>query len=316
MDEVLRMEGITKHYKPRGRFASGKIIKALDGVDLKLDRMEILAVVGETGSGKSTLGRIAAGLLQPTSGEVKVEGVDIFGSSGDQIRKIRSRVQIIFQDPYASLNPRFTVRKIIEEPLLLNHIPLNMEKTTGVLRKVGLTPPEDYLNRYPHELSGGQRQRVSIARSLIVDPWFIVADEPVSMLDASMRASFLDLIAAIQKEREMSMLLISHDISIAYYLSDRINVLYLGKVVESGSREDVVKEALHPYTRALIQSIPRLGKVAGKDVEIKGAMTDSAGTTTGCRFRNRCVFAIEKCGIEDPEPREVKKGHFVSCHLY
>lgn len=316
MEEVLSMKGVKKYYKPRGRLSKGVQIKALDGVDISIRKGEIQAVVGETGSGKSTLGRIATGLLEPTSGEVRIEGTEMFSSSREDLRNLRRRVQIIFQDPYASLNPRFSVRKIIEEPLVLNHIPVKRERTMEVLRKVGLTPPEDFLGRYPHELSGGQRQRVSIARSLIVDPWFIVADEPVSMLDASMRASFLDLISDIQKEREVSMLLISHDISIAYYLSDRINVLYLGKIVESGTKDDVVNDALHPYTKALIQSVPRLGKISEKQVEIKGNPGSSGNVSTGCRFRDRCLSAMDVCRTEEPELKVVREGHLVSCHLY
>ncbi|AKA48578.1 hypothetical protein IX51_05105 [uncultured archaeon] len=317
MQEVLKIENLKKHYKPRGRVASrSSYIKALDGVNLLVPEGEIHSIVGETGSGKSTLGRIVAGLVEPTEGRVTVNGIDMFNSSRDKVRDLRKKVQIIFQDPYGSLNPRFTVKKIIEEPLKLNHVEFDRERITDILRKVGLTPPEDYMNRYPHELSGGQRQRVSIARSFVVNPSFVVADEPVSMLDASMRVSFLDLIAEIQRERGISMILISHDISIAYYLSRKINVLYLGRIVEYGNADDVVNDAMHPYTKALVQSVPKLGKIEEKEVEIKGNIQTSSSSISGCKFRDRCMFAMEKCATEDPGLKEVKKDHYVACHLY
>lgn len=317
MQEVLRIENLKKYYRPRGRTASrNSSIKALDGVSLRVPEGEIHSIVGETGSGKSTLGRIVAGLVEPTEGSVNVDGVDMFNSSREVVRDLRRKVQIIFQDPYASLNPRFTVRKIIEEPLKLNHVEFSRDQIADMLKKVGLTPPEDFMNRYPHELSGGQRQRVSIARSFVVNPSFVVADEPVSMLDASMRVSFLDLIASIQKERKISMILISHDISIAYYLSSKINVLYLGKIVEQGKGDDVVNDALHPYTKALVQSVPKLGKIEEKEVEIKGNIMTSSSEISGCKFRDRCVFAMDRCSGEEPELREVKPDHFVACHLY
>lgn len=315
--EALKVQDLKKYYSPRGRLSGKSYVKALDGVDLTIEKGEIHSIVGETGSGKSTLGRLVAGLIEPTSGSVVLDGVDVFKSSRGESRDLRKHVQMIFQDPYASLNPRFSVRQIVEEPLKLNKIPFNREQILSVLRKVGLTPPEEFLYRYPHELSGGQRQRVSIARSLSVDPDFIIADEPVSMLDASMRVSFLNLIADIQKERGITMLMISHDISIAYYLSHRISVLYLGKIVEQASNNDIVTEPLHPYTKALIEAIPNLGKLDSKEVQIKGTIrSSSSGNSQGCQFVERCVFAKDICNNEEPVLKEVKKGHFVSCHLY
>lgn len=315
--EALKVQELRKYYSPRGRLAGKSHVKALDGVDLTIEKGEIHSIVGETGSGKSTLGRLVAGLIEPTSGTVILDGIDVFNSSRSDSRDLRKHVQMIFQDPYASLNPRFSVRQIIEEPLKLNRIPFTGEKILSVLRKVGLTPPEEFLYRYPHELSGGQRQRVSIARSLSVDPDFIIADEPVSMLDASMRVSFLNLIADIQKERGITMLMISHDISIAYYLSHRISVLYLGKIVEQASNNDIVTDPLHPYTKALIEAIPNLGKLESKEVQIKGSIrSSSSGNQQGCQFVERCVFAKEICNTEEPVLKEVKDGHFVSCHLY
>lgn len=315
--EVLRIKDLKKYYKPRGRLsAKGSELKALDGVSLSIDKGEIHSVVGETGSGKSTLGRLVAGLIDPTEGTVELDGVDMFNSPKGKLRELRTRVQMVFQDPYASLNPRFSVKQIIEEPLKLNKMHFEHQKILDILRKVGLTPPEDFLYRYPHELSGGQRQRVSIARSLVIDPEFIIADEPVSMLDASMRVSFLNLIAGIQKEREISMIMISHDISIAYYLSDRISVLYLGKIVEQSTNQELVTNPLHPYTKALIQAIPKLGKIENKEVEIIGNIQSSSTEKSGCKFRDRCVFAMERCKTDEPELAETKKDHLVACHLY
>lgn len=315
--EVLKINNLKKYYKPRGRLSAGvSLIKALDGVNLSIDKGEIHSIVGETGSGKSTLGRIVAGLIEPTEGRVELDGVDMFNSSRATLKELRTRVQIVFQDPYASLNPRFSVKQIVEEPLKLNKINFERERILEMLRKVGLTPPEEFLFRYPHELSGGQRQRVSIARSLVIDPEFIIADEPVSMLDASMRVSFLNLIADIQKEREISMMMISHDISTAYYLSKRISVLYLGRIVEQSSRENVVSDPLHPYTKALIQAIPKLGKIEDKEVDILGNIKSSSSDIPGCKFRDRCPFAFDRCETDDPALREVKKDHFVACHLY
>lgn len=317
MSNALETKDLKKYFEPRGRFVpKGTVVRAVDGVDLSIPEGTIDSIVGETGSGKSTIGRLVAGLIRPTDGSVQVEGINVFSSSKRELRDLRKKVQIIFQDPYSSLNPRFSVKKIVEEPLKLNHIPFKIETILEMLRKVGLDPPEAFLGRYPHELSGGQRQRVSIARSFIVDPVFVVADEPVSMLDASMRVSFLDLIASIQKERRISMLLISHDISISYYLSKRINVLYLGKIVELADGEEIVTNPLHPYTKALIQSVPKLGKVDKKEVQIKGNIMTSRSDFVGCKFRDRCIYAIEICKSKEPELTEVSTGHFVACHLY
>ncbi len=315
--EILKVDGLRKHYRKKGRAGRGvSVVRALDGVTMSVDRGEIYAVVGETGSGKSTLGRIVVGLLEPTEGSVKIDGSDIFASGNSVLRNMRRTVQIIFQDPYSSLNPRFNVKQIVEEPLKLNRIPFTMDDVLDSLRTVGLIPAEDFLPRYPHEMSGGQRQRVAIARSIVMKPEFIVADEPVSMLDASMRASFLDMIAALRKERGISMMLISHDISTAYYASDRTGVLYLGKIVEEGRTDRIVEKPLHPYTKALIQAIPSLGKVVEKKVDIKGTMRSATGQLRGCQFRDRCIFAMQKCEEEEPELHEAEKGHFVACHLY
>ena len=315
--EILKIDSVKKYYSKKSMSGTGpRVIRALDGVTLSVENGEIYSVVGETGSGKSTLGRIVVGLISPTAGSVRVNGTDIFTSGRKELKKLRSSVQIIFQDPYSSLNPRFNVRQIVEEPLRLNKIPFTREDILDSLRSVGLIPPDDFLARYPHELSGGQRQRVAIARSVVMKPMFIVADEPVSMLDASMRASFLDLIASLRKERGISMMLISHDISTSYYASDRTGVLYLGKLAEEGPTDRVVENPLHPYTKALIQAIPSLGKVSEKKVDIKGTIRSATGEGAGCQFRDRCVFAIEKCAVEEPGLREVEKGHSVACHLY
>lgn len=315
--DTLKITGVRKYFKKKGMPGRGvALIRALDGVSLSVVQGEIYSVVGETGSGKSTLGRIAVGLLEPTEGSVVVDGTDIFSAGRKALKSMRNSVQIIFQDPYSSLNPRFTVKHIVEEPLRLNKIPFSPAEILDALRIVGLIPPEDFLHRYPHELSGGQRQRVAIARSIVVKPRFIVADEPVSMLDASMRASFLDLIASLRRERGITMMLISHDISTAYYASDKTGVLYLGRLVEEGSTAEVVEKPLHPYTRALIQAIPALGKIAEKKVDIRGMMRSATGPPEGCQFRDRCVFAMERCATDEPVLKDAGNGHLVACHLY
>src|SRR5579875_380131 len=313
---ILEVTDLKKYFHThRRRDKSSSTIKALDGVSLKMEAGQIHSIVGESGSGKTTLGRIIAGLIEPTEGSVILDGTNIFESAKSDLRSVRRNVQIIFQDPYSSLNPRFSVRQIVEEPLKLNKIPFTMKDIGSALMKVGLTPPEEFLDRYPHELSGGQRQRVAIARSIVVRPKFIVADEPVSMLDASMRASFLQLISDLRRSDNITMLMISHDISTAYYVSDVISVLYLGKIVETGSADEIIKNPKHPYTRALIQAVPTLGRIEQKKIEIRDSIEKSHTTVGGCRFRERCLYAISRCSEEDPDLRDIGNGHRLACHV-
>jgi len=314
---VVEAKEIRKYFPVKESIFNRKVrvVKALDGVDLNIEKGQISSLVGETGSGKTTLGRILVGLVEPTAGSIKIEGVDITSISRKQLKEIRKRTQIIFQDPFSSLNPRMKVKDTIEEPLKLNHIDFDQEKIFRIMQAVDLKPPEDFLNRYPHELSGGQKQRVAIARALVMSPDFIVADEPVSMLDVSIRANFLNLIRRLNAEYNVSLLMITHDVSIASYIGKEISILYLGKIVERGETKEVINNPLHPYTRALMDAIPTLGKKE-KEIEIKGEIPNPINIPPGCRFNPRCPVAMEICKEVEPVLKEVGKGHFVSCHLY
>ncbi|MGC8689555.1 MAG: ABC transporter ATP-binding protein [Thermoplasmata archaeon] len=292
-----------------------KFVKALDGVSLNIDKGEIYSLVGETGSGKTTFGRILIGLIEPTEGTVKIDGVDIFSVGKREMKEIRKRVQIIFQDPYGSLNPRMRVKDTVAEPLKLNRIPYDEGRIARVLEDVGLKPAADFMERYPHQLSGGQRQRVAIARALAISPEFIVADEPVSMLDVSIRANFLNMMRDLNRKYNVSMLMITHDISVASYIGKRISVLYLGKVVESGDKEEIIKNPMHPYTRALMEAIATLGKKE-KEVHIKGEIPNPMDIPKGCRFHPRCPFAMDICRELEPNLVEISSKHSVACHLY
>lgn len=314
---IVEAKGVKKYFPVRDSLfkREGKVVKALDGVDVVIGEGQISSLVGETGSGKTTFGRILMGLTPATSGSVFVEGVDISKLKGRQMREIRKKIQMIFQDPFSSLNPRMKVRDAVEEPLKLNHIKFDEERIIEVLEDVDLKPATDFLNRYPHELSGGQKQRVAIARALVISPEFIVADEPVSMLDVSIRANFLNLIKNLNKKYNVSLLMITHDVSMAAYIGQEISIMYLGKVVERGETKDVINDPLHPYTVALMDAVSTLGKKE-KEIKIKGDIPNPAEIPVGCRFNPRCPAAMEICSQIEPELNEVKRGHYVSCHLY
>lgn len=314
---IVEAINVKKYFPVKGSFFSRerKFIKALDGVTLGVNKGEIYSLVGETGSGKTTFGRILIGLIEPTDGIVKIDGVDIFSAGKRGMREIRKRVQIIFQDPYGSLNPRMRVKDIVAEPLKLNKIDFTMDTIEKVMEDVGLKPASDFMDRYPHQLSGGQRQRVAIARALAISPEFIVADEPVSMLDVSIRANFLNLMKDMNRKYNVSMLMITHDISVASYVGRRISVLYLGKVVEEGEKEDIIKNPMHPYTRALMEAVATLGKKE-KEVHIKGEIPNPMEIPRGCRFHPRCPYAMDICREIEPELIPVTDGHRVACHLY
>jgi peptide/nickel transport system ATP-binding protein len=292
----------------------------VDDVSLQLRRGEILGLVGESGSGKTTLGKMIVKLIPPTSGRILMNGQDIIGTERDGIAYRRS-VQMIFQDPYASLNPRFKVRDVLEEPLLIHHIgATRAERTqliTRIMEKVKMTPVLDYMDRHPHMLSGGQRQRIATARTLILSPQVIVADEPVSMIDLSTRAEILDMMRAVQQEMELSLLYITHDISTARYFTDRIAVMYLGRIVEMGSADQVIERPRHPYTRALIDAVcePVAGRVQRlKELPIRGEIPSAADIPHGCRFHPRCVFARAECAdMPEPELESVGPGHSAAC---
>ncbi len=299
-----------------------KYVKAVDGISFQIKKGEIFALAGESGCGKSTTGRTVLRLLEPTDGTVRFMGKDIMSLDQNGIKSfLRRKAQIIFQDPYESLSPRMTVEDIIGEPLevhrLVNSKEERKEIVSRYLEEVGLTPAKDFIFRYPHELSGGQRQRVAVARALVLEPEFIVADEPVSMLDMSIRASILNLLLDLREKRGLSFLFITHDLSVAKYIADRLAIMYLGKIVELGKATDVIDNPQHPYTKALISAVPvpdprhKIG-----EIPIKGEVPSPINIPPGCRFHPRCLYAFEPCDKEEPELREVEPGHFVACHLY
>ena len=295
-------------------------IRAVDGVTFDIYEKEIFCLAGESGCGKTTTGRTILRLIEPTSGKIFFKGDNILEYDDNKLKEFRKRAQIIFQDPYESLNPRMTVFDIIEEPLRIHKVGTKKERFEMVLKAledVELTPPESFVHRRPHELSGGQRQRVAIARALILNPEFIVADEPVSMLDMSIRAEILNLMLKLREEHGLTYLFITHDLAVAKYICDRIGIMYLGKIVELGSVEEVIDNPYHPYTKALISAVPTPDpRVKIGEIPIKGEVTSPINIPKGCRFYPRCVYAMKMCKREEPELIEVSKDHYVACHLY
>jgi len=307
----------TYFYVSKGLFKS-LILKAVDGVSLKISKGEIVSVVGESGSGKTTLGRTALKLINPASGKIIFEGKDITNLTDKDLKWFRRKAQMIFQDPFTSLNPYMTIKQIIEEPLIIHGFDEKerKERIIKALRDVRLYPPEEFLPKYPHMLSGGQRQRVGIARSLVLNPIFIVADEPVSMIDASSRAEILFLLRSIQKKYDMGIMYITHDIATAKYFSDNIAIMYAGKIMEYGPSNVILKNPLHPYTVALIEAVPdpdpqnrfRFRKV------IPGEPPNPINPPSGCRFHPRCPYSDGKrCVKEEPQLRDFSDRK-IACH--
>ncbi len=299
-----------------------KYVRAVDGVSFEIKKGEIFSLAGESGCGKTTTGRTILRLIEPTDGEIYFLGKRVDTMERDEIRGfLRKKAQMIFQDPYESLSPRMSIEDIIAEPLevhgLISSKKEKREIVSKYLEEVGLTPPEEFVFRYPHELSGGQRQRVAIARALVLEPEFIVADEPVSMLDMSIRASILNLMLDLRDKRGISYLFITHDLAVAKYISDKLAIMYLGKIVEMGDAVEVIDNPLHPYTKALIAAIPvpdprhKIG-----EIPIKGEVPSAIDVPKGCRFHPRCPYKFEPCDKEEPPLVEVEPGHFVACHLY
>lgn len=296
-----------------------KFVKAVDGVDITLQKGEILSLVGESGSGKTTTGKAILQLLPIREGQIFFDGKALDITNKAQISAFRRKAQMIFQDPYQSLNPRHTVLDIVAEALDVNHLVKDFneraKRVAMALSDVGLTPPEDFFFRYPYELSGGQRQRVVIAGAMIMNPDLVVADEPVSMLDASIRTGILKLMMDLREKRELSYLFITHDLSLAWLISDRIAIMYLGRIVEAGSAEQIIKNGVHPYTKALTSVMPLLGKRQEVRNILKGEIPNPSEVIQGCKFCSRCPIAEDNCSVEAPGLREYGDGHMVACHL-
>jgi oligopeptide transport system ATP-binding protein len=311
-DELVRVRGLFKHFPVAG---GEDVVRAVDGVTFEIYRGETLGLVGESGCGKSTVGRCLLRLMEPTRGEIFFEDKDVLSLSGRDLRALRREMQIIFQDPYASLNPRMKVREIVGEPLAVHGVGTKQERRDRVaelLTKVGLDP--DYMNRFPHEFSGGQRQRIGIARALALNPKLIVADEPVSALDVSVQAQVVNLLEDLQREFNLTYLFISHGLAIVEHISDRVAVMYLGRIVEVASAVDLYANPLHPYTRALLSAIPVPDPTRKRErIVLRGDVPTPINPPSGCRFHTRCPDAIPECSQIDPDLREVAPNHSVAC---
>ena len=312
VSELVRVRGLVKHFPVEG---SDDVVRAVDGVTFEILEGETLGLVGESGCGKSTVGRCLLRLIEPTAGEIEFDGRDVRALVRRELRELRREMQIIFQDPYASLNPRMKVRDIVGEPLLIHGLKSKeqrRERVAELLKRVGLDP--DYMNRYPHEFSGGQRQRIGIARALALNPKLIVADEPVSALDVSVQAQVVNLLQDLQGEFGLTYLFISHGLAIVEHISTRVAVMYLGRIVEVASAEDLYTQPLHPYTQALLSAIPIPDPTRKRErIILTGDVPTPINPPSGCRFRTRCPMAIAECAQVDPDLREISPGHTVAC---
>ncbi len=329
-DYILELKDLKKHFAPHQSLAqtltgkNRKVVKAVDGISFGIRKGEIFGLIGESGSGKTTTGKLVMKLIEPTSGSIVFNGEDVTNADKARTHAYRRQVQMIFQDPYASMNPRFKIRDVLEEPLIIHRIPgdhVEHERMIiKALTEVKLNPPEEFMGRYPHMLSGGQRQRVSTARTLILNPMMLVADEPVSMIDLSTRAEILHMMKDVQRDLGLTYLYITHDLSTARYFTDRIAVMYLGRIVEMGKADDLIDNPLHPYTKALISAVPEpeTGKVdIIKELPISGEIPSPANIPSGCRFHTRCPFAKPECSAEaEPELQDVGNGHLHACRRY
>jgi len=319
---LLSVRNLVKHFPiTRGIILQKQIgaVHAVDDISFDIHRGETLGLVGESGCGKSTTGRTILQLYRPTSGQVIFDGIDLVTLKGNELRKMRRRMQMIFQDPYASLNPRMTVGEIIGEPLLIHGMAKGkaiQERVEQLLELVGLNPA--FSNRYPHEFSGGQRQRIGVARALALQPDLIVCDEPISALDVSIQAQVVNLLEDLQQQFGLTYLFIAHDLSMVRHISNRIAVMYLGVLVELADRNELYNNPLHPYTQALLSAVPipdPFVEERRRRIILEGDVPSPVNPPSGCRFRTRCKYAKELCGEVKPEWRELQPGHFVACHF-
>ncbi len=316
---LLEVHDLKKHFPVRKGILSRTVgwIRAVDGLSFTLEEGETLGLVGESGCGKTTVGRCLLRLIEPTSGEVRFEGEDLLAMDLETLRKVRARLQIIFQDPYSSLDPRMTVEAIISEPIG-NHLKASRaeirDRVSFLLEKVGLYPEQ--AGRYPHEFSGGQRQRIGIARALALNPRLIICDEPVSALDVSIQAQVINLLVQLQEEMRLSYLFIAHDLSVVEHISDRVAVMYLGRVVELATDRELYQNPQHPYTQALLSAVPVPDPEVHKGrILLKGEVPSPLNPPSGCAFHTRCHERVDVCDYQEPTFRDVGDGHWVSCHL-
>ena len=324
-EPILKIENLHKWFPIRRtitQILKGEHVwvKAVDGITFNINQGEIFGLVGESGCGKTTTGKLLMKLLEPTDGKIIFKGEDVTHLEESRIKKYRRNIQMVFQDPYASMNPRFRAQDVLEEPLIIHQVGETRAEREKIVRhsleEVRLIPPEEFMARFPHMLSGGQRQRVATARTLVLSPSMIVADEPVSMIDLSTRAEILHMMKTVQRELGLTYLYITHDLSTARYFTDRIAVMYLGKIIELAGADEVIDNALHPYTKALIEAVcePVSGKSNTiKEIPIKGEIPSAADIPPGCRFHPRCLYAKPRCQ-EEPVLIEIEPGHMVACH--
>jgi len=318
---LLRVEELMMHFPIyRGVFQRQVgAVRAVDGVSFDVKRGETLGLVGESGCGKSTAGRTILQLYKPTAGNVTFDGKNLVKLKGEEMRQMRRKMQMIFQDPYASLNPRMTVGQLVGEPLMVHNVATGAEineRVAHLLELVNLNPA--FSTRYPHEFSGGQRQRIGVARALALQPSFIICDEPISALDVSIQAQVVNLLEDLQEQFNLTYLFIAHDLSMVKHISDRVAVMYLGIFVELATRDELYADPLHPYTKALLSAVPIPDPIADAKRQrtiLEGDVPSPANPPSGCRFRTRCPIAEARCAESRPEFREVKPGHFVACHL-
>ncbi len=320
-NSLLEVQNLRTYFPVRGGFLQKTIghVHAVEDISFTVNNSETFGLVGESGCGKSTTGRSILRLVNPTSGSVQFDGENLLTLSNEEMRKKRRDMQFIFQNPYASLNPRMSVQKLLEEPMITHFADMPAEQIAQTVQDmaqaVGLLP--EHLERYPHQFSGGQRQRISIARALITNPRFVVADEPVSALDVSIQAQILNLLIKLQADRKLSYLFISHDLNVVRHICTRVGVMYLGRIVEQGLTEDVYKNPLHPYTRALLSAIPKTDPLAkSSSVRLEGDVPNPTCPPSGCTFHTRCPQATARCKEQIPVQKELEKGHVVACHLY
>jgi oligopeptide/dipeptide ABC transporter ATP-binding protein len=318
---VLEVRDLVKHFPIRRGVAellSGRrpAVQAVDGVSFSIAEDETLGLVGESGSGKSTIGKLIARLIEPTRGAIAVDGEDWLALSGGDLRRRRRKIQMVFQNPFSSLDPRWTVRSIVAEPLVTHGVVPKREiaqRVDELLTSVGLTAA--HALRYPHQFSGGQRQRIGLARALALEPRLLIADEPVSALDVSVQAQVLNLMRGVQRRHRLSMLFISHDLSVVNYVCSRVGVLYLGRLVEVAPTAEIFRRPLHPYTQALIAAIPDPSVRRAPPAPLQGEIPSPINPPPGCRFNTRCPYAVDICRREEPPLRELRPGHLAACHL-